>query len=84
MVLQTAQGRQGYGHIEINEHEPKVTQPEMKAPGIYSPRRQDLFKDSVEKIAQLERKLREGTATPLDLEHLESLRYMMYDGPFGC
>ena len=84
MVLQTAQGREGYGLVETREYKPKATGPEMKAPGIYSPRRQDLFRGSVEKIAKLERKLREGTATPSDLEHLESLRYMMYDGPFGC
>ncbi|MBI3623271.1 hypothetical protein HY212_04310 [Candidatus Pacearchaeota archaeon] len=82
MTLTTALGREGYGFAEAKNHNQT---PEARAPGVYSPKSREPFsRDIVTRIAQLERILRDGNATAEEVEHLECLRYMMYEGPFGC
>lgn len=85
MALTTAQGREGYGYVDTREYEPEAAaKPEMKTSEIYPSGRRDLFRGQIEKIAQLEKKLREGTVTPSDLRHLEYLKDIMCGGPYGC
>ncbi|HLC78161.1 MAG TPA: hypothetical protein VJH92_03495 [Candidatus Nanoarchaeia archaeon] len=84
MTLITALGREGYGYADTKEYDPKTTQPEMKAPGIYSPSRRETFRSVVKKIANLERMLRGGRCSEEDKEHLESLKDMVSDEPYGC
>ena len=82
IASKTAQGRKGYGYADSKTNDSK---PKMQASGVYSSRRYGLLSSqTVKDLARLEKMLRNGKATPEEIEKLESLAYMLYEGPFGC